>query len=147
MTPGADPTVFSTQLLAEGIYTFTASAVGPDGLTYSDTLMVTVTSRVQMDNLLQSKWAGMRGAMALMDVQKAASFFTAESKAKHSGIFTALGNTLPQVALDLQNISMVYLNDNIAQYRIRLTEEAGLITYYIYFVKDDSDGIWRIQQF
>jgi hypothetical protein len=131
----------------EGTYTVAVSATGPDGLTYSDTLTVTVASKVQMDNLLQGKWAGMRGAMTLMDVQTVTGFFTDESKDRYSGLFTALGNTLPQVAQDIQNISMVYVTDNLAQYRIRLIEEAGLITYYIYFVKDDSDGIWRIPQY
>jgi hypothetical protein len=106
-----------------------------------------VGSRVQLDNLLQGKWAGMKSAMTLMNVQNAMGYFTAESKDRYSGLFTALGNTLPQVAQDMQNISMVYLTDSLSQYRIRRTEAAGLITYYIYFVKDDSDGIWRIQQF
>jgi hypothetical protein len=46
----------------------------------------------------------------------------------------------------MQNIRMIYLIDGVAKYRIRRMEEAGEITYYIYFVQDEN-GLWKIQQF
>jgi len=112
-----------------------------------NTVTITVLSKTQLDYLLRSKWEGMKAAFALKDVQKAVSFFVAESKDRYSGIFTELGDTLPQVAQDMQNIKMIYSMGNLVQYRIKRAESAGLMTYYIFFVKEESDGIWRIQQF
>jgi hypothetical protein len=144
---GADSSEYTARFTVEGTYTVAASAVGPDGQTYGDSVTITVLSKYQMDNLLKAKWDGMKEAMMIMDVQKAVSFFLPESQERYSSIFTALGNTLPQVAQEMQTIELIYMEKDIAQYRIRKSGEAGLITYYIYFVKDGNDGIWRIRQF
>jgi len=121
--------------------------VGPNGQTYSDTVTIIVLSKFQMDNKLRAKWDGMKTAMTIMDVPKATSFFLPESQERYSGIFTALGDSLPQVAQNMQDIQMIYLEGNVAQYRIRKFGPFGLITFYIYFIRDGNDGIWRIQQF
>lgn len=146
LTVGASPTEYTAQLVAEGTYTFAASAVGPDGQTYSDNVTVTVQSKNQLDNLLKGKWDVMKGAMALKDVQKATSLFLDESKERYTGIFSALGDNMPQVSQEMQNIRMIYLRDRTAKYRIKKVEADGEITYYIYFAKDDN-GLWKIQQF
>lgn len=77
----------------------------------------------------------------------ATSYFIAGNRNKYLTIYTALVDTLPQLAQDMQNISLIYLRNRFAKYRIRRTEATGLMTYYIYFAKDEGDGIWRIQQF
>ena len=64
---GASPTEFTTALTIEGAYTFTASVVGPDGLMYSDRVMVTVVSRYQLETLLKGKWEGMKQKIASLE--------------------------------------------------------------------------------
>jgi len=46
----------------------------------------------------------------------------------------------------MQEIGLVYIKDGMAKYRIRRQEDAGEITYYIYF-QLDKDGLWEIRQF
>jgi len=147
MVAGADLSEFTAQFPAEGSYTVTASATGPDGQTYGDTVTIIVLSRFQMDSRLRAKWGGMKAAMALMDVEKAVSFFLPDSQDRYSGIFTALGSILPQVAQEMQEIELISLENGLANYRIRRMKAGALMTYYIYFVIDDSDGIWKIKQF
>ena len=84
--------------------------------------------------------------MTNKDVEKAGSYFADWTKERYTGIFSALEDRLPQIAQEMQNIGMIYLIDRVAKYRIRRTEGAGEITYYIYFVRDEN-GLWKIQQF
>ena len=46
----------------------------------------------------------------------------------------------------MQSIEMIYIEDRVAEYRIKKIEDVGEVTYYIYFVLDES-GLWKIQQF
>jgi len=50
----------------------------------------------------------------------------------------------------MQNIEMVYLEDNVAKYRVNRVHDidgvSQVVTYYIYLIKD-ANGIWRIDRF
>jgi len=131
---------------SEGIFYPTVTAIDNQGNTYSDSIAITVLSKTEMDSLLKGKWDGIKEAMISKDVSKATGYFIDHAQERYSGIFTALGDRLPQVVQDMQTISMIYLRNGVAKYRIRRTEAAGEITYYIYFVKDEN-GLWKIQQF
>jgi hypothetical protein len=152
--PGTTPpevTAISTEeykvrMTVEGVYTFTATVTDAQGVTYTDSIAITVLNRNALDALLKGKWEGMKEALVNKDVEKAVSYFTDWTKERYSGIFTALGDRLPQVAQDMQDIRMIYLRNGVAKYRIRRIEAAGEITYYIYFVKDDN-GLWKISTF
>ena len=78
--------------------------------------------------------------------QKAVGYFTDSSKERYTAIFSAIGSDLAQLAQDMRNIEMIYIEGRAAQYRIKRTEDDGEITYYIDFVKDEK-GLWRIKQF
>jgi hypothetical protein len=76
LTPGTSQTEFTANLSVEGTYTITASALGSDGRTYSDSVTVTVISRSQLDNLLKAKWETMRSALATGDVTSTVANFS-----------------------------------------------------------------------
>jgi hypothetical protein len=65
-------------------------------------------------------------------------------------LFTVLLDQLPQIAAEMEQISMIDIMNNRAQYRIQRTETHNsgthTITHYIYFVMDE-DGIWKIYRF
>lgn len=147
LSPGVSPTEFSTSLIVEGTYTVTASAVGPDGEVYSDSAAVTVVSMQYMDALLQSKWSGMKAAMAASDITKALSFVSEPALNKYQPIYQALLAYLPEIAAGMRPIEYDYLRQDRAEYRIARTElingQLVEITYYIYFSRD-KDGFWKI---
>ncbi len=128
------------------LYFPSVTVTDTQGNAYTETTIVNILSFEEMDALLRSKWEGMKGAMINRDVEKAGNYFPQWTRERYTGIFSSLGDRLPQIALDMQNIGMIYLIDGVAKYRIRRMEGVGEITYYIYFVRDEN-GLWKIQQF
>lgn len=139
-------TEYKVKMTDTGIYYFTATVIGHDSVQHQDSVAVTVMSQSELDALLKNVWSEMKAAMTAGDAQTAAGYFTEWTRERYSGIFTALGSGLSQVAQAMQDIQMIYARDGVAKYRIRRTEATGEITYYIYFVLDES-GLWKIQQF
>jgi hypothetical protein len=129
-----------------GLYFPRVTVTDTQGNAYTESTIVNIFSFEEMDTLLGSKWEGMKGAMINRDVEKAGNYFPDWTRDRYTGIFSALGDRLPQIAQDMQNIGMIYLIDGVAKYRIRRIEGTGEITYYIYFVRDEN-GLWKIQQF
>ena len=129
-----------------GLYFPRVTVTDTQGNAYTESTIVNIFSLEEMDALLRSKWEGMKGAMINRDVEKAGNYFPDWTRERYTGIFSSLGDRLPQIAQDMQNIGMIYLIDGVAKYRIRRTEGEGEITYYIYFVRDEN-GLWKIQQF
>lgn len=96
--------------------------------------------------MLRAKGEGMKRALMEKDIQKAVDYFTDWTKERYANIFEILKEYLPQIVQEMQDIKMIYIQGDVAKYRIRRMETAGEITYYIYFVKD-KDGLWKIQDF
>jgi hypothetical protein len=118
-------------IITEGIYYFTISTNAPNGDFYYDTIAIVVFSEAELDNLLRGMWDGMKQAMRNKDIGKAGSYFAESMQERYLGIFSVLGDRLPQVAQDMQGIGMIYYIDGVAKYRIRRMEEGQEITYYI----------------
>lgn len=129
-----------------GIYYPTVTATDSQNNTYTETTIINVLSKEQMDALLKGKWDGMKEALGSGDITTALNYFSADSKQLYSDLFTALTSHLPQFVQDLQDIQLVYIENNMAKYRIKKSEPYGTIDYPIYFVVD-TDGIWRIQRY
>ena len=60
---------YRVRLTAEGIHTFTANVIGPDGNIYQDTIAIVVLNRTELDALLKSKWEGMKNALIAGDIE------------------------------------------------------------------------------
>jgi PKD repeat protein len=130
----------------EGIYYPTVTVTDDQGNTYTDTIAITVVNKAAIDALLKGKWEGMKEALASRDIEKAASYFFRTAQEKYRNIFTTIMNRLPSIAANMQAIEMIYLEDGVAQYRIKRLEEVGVVTYYVYLALDEN-GMWKIQQF
>jgi hypothetical protein len=136
----------TVQYQAVGIYYPTVIIIDTLGNTYTATTVVNVLSRDELDALLKSKWEGMKTALINGDIEGALDYYLENSRERYRGIFSALGNHVQEIASNMQPIELIYMNNGLAKYRIRRTEDAGLITYYIHFQMDDN-GVWRIKQF
>jgi PKD repeat protein len=146
----SSPDEYKLKFNAEGTYYLTASAPGPDGNTYQDTLAITVMNKTQLDTLLKAKWEGMKGALADQDVSGAINFFLETSKDRYRTAFTAIIDDIPELIYRMQAIEMIYFWQNVAKYRVNRIHDLNgtlqTITYYIYFYKD-ADGVWKIDRF
>jgi hypothetical protein len=140
------PDEYRIRMTVEGIYYFTVSSTGPDGIVYQDTIAITVLSKTELDKLLKAKWEGMKAMLIASDAQGAAGYFISKNRDRYASVFSILQNSLPSIANDMQPIENIYIEEGVAQYRIKRIEDVTEFSYYIYFVRD-ADGIWRIRQF
>ncbi|WP_155319544.1 hypothetical protein [Desulfosarcina alkanivorans] len=144
-----EPDEFQVSMIDEGIAWYTAKVVH-EGVTYTDTIAVMVVDKEEIDSLLQQKWTDMKTALFARNIEKAIDYFDDNKKNLYEEIYTALGDHLPQIAGDMQAISMISIDDKTAKFRIRRIETHNTgtyeITHYIYFIVDDN-GIWKIYRF
>ena len=85
--------------------------------TYTDTAAVQV-----LDALLKAKWNGMKSALINGDINGALKYFAYPSKNEYEQIFTILSDQLPDIAANMEDIQLIYVNDIVAKYRIRKDE-------------------------
>jgi hypothetical protein len=141
---------YTVRMTAEGMYSFTVSAPGPDGNTYQDTITIAVLNKAQLDALLKAKWEGMKNALKDGNTTSALNYIMSSSQQKYSEAFKVLQANISQIASGMQNIELVYVGEKVAKCRIRrdqiINGQMQTIAYYIYFSKNPN-GIWQIEQF
>ena len=147
--PAISQTELAAKITSEGTLAVTASAVGPDGQQYSDTVTITVVSRTQLENLLKGKWEGIKTKTAAMDVEGALSFLPTSSQADYRDIFTSLGSRLPVLSQDLPSIKLKSVTNSRAKCLL-LRQETVLgqqktVGYPVNFIKEN--GIWKLREF
>jgi len=147
LIPGASSTEFTVSLTVEGTYTFTASAVGPDGQTYTDSVTITVQNQAKIDNLLRTKWNSVNTCLSNGDITKALSFFTASSKDKYSAIFNQLVSTMSSIQATFTEFRTIDVGDGIARYKLIVNEDGKLYAYDIEFLKDETNGLWLLNSY
>jgi hypothetical protein len=133
-----------------GLYVVTVTAEDGAGMSYNDSVGVNVYDRDELGLLLEPKWNTMKNSLSAGDIQGALSVFKRETQTIYEGIFTDLGDQLPQIALGMQELEMIYTNGSVAVYRTKRTEthqgQSYEITYKVYF-DCIEDGIWKINRF
>ena len=148
LSPSA--TEYVVRLTAAGLYFVTAEASDEEDNQYTHTIALLVVDRLALDAALRSKWAGMKQAMATRNTQAAVNFFAEETKDLYQEVFTLLSPQLPQLVQEMQDIELIWAEDQTAQYRIRRHELYGgqplTVTHYIYF-RVDGDGLWKILRY
>ncbi len=147
--PGATLAEFTAKFTVEGVYTITVSAVGPDGQTYNDSVVITVIPRSQLETLLQGKWEGMKTEISSIDVDGAIQYLALPFKEDFREAFIAAGASLPLLNNYLGPLELVYSADQRAKFRMERQEQVmgqqELVEYVVYFVKEN--GIWKLRKF
>jgi hypothetical protein len=120
------------------------------GTEYTATTLVNALPRSELDALLRGKWNGMKAALTMTDIEGALRYFVPSQQVRYRAIFTALSDQLSQLAVAMEEITLVELLGRQAQYRIPRMQlwggELVRVSYYLFFVLGD-DGIWRIRDF
>ncbi|MFA7061455.1 MAG: hypothetical protein WC156_11650 [Pedobacter sp.] len=140
---GASPTDFTTALTVEGTYTFTASAVGPDGQMYSDTVLITVVSLTKLENLLKGKWEGMKTAIINGNIDTALSYMVATVQDRYRTILTAPSYEAAARFSEISRIEIFTVNGRAVQAGAIRLEDSVEYAYPLNIVQD-VDGIWKI---
>ena len=143
-------TKVTVQYLMPGIYLPKVRVTDDQGHVYEKSAVVNVFSKEEMDELLRSKWEGMKGKLWERDLSSALGYFVDSSKEIYQRAFEVILDRLPQIVSEMGEIEPIFIRNNVAKYRIErihsLDGGTQTITYYIYFVRD-RDGLWRIDRF
>lgn len=142
------PTVtnYPIQFPMEGVYTLTVSVTGPDGLTYEDSVTITVLPITKLGGQLRQKWEGMKRKVLLGDIQGAVSFFPLATRDRFQ---TLMNDPTTNIAVRLNEISSleVYsVSSDTAQAGAIRQEASGTYAYPVNFMRDEN-GIWFIYGF
>ena len=117
------------------------------GNTFSETVLVNVLSREEMNVLLKGKWDGMRASLVNGNIDSALlRYYAKESQGEYRQIFQFLSPQLPSLVSAMQEITMIGINGNVAEYYVKRRQKEMDISYFIYFIRDEN-GIWKIRDF
>jgi hypothetical protein len=137
---------YKVKMTTPGIYYFTAKVNDADNQIHTDNIAVQTFDGAELDTLLQTKWMGMRQALAQNDIPTAVSYFADSKKDAYREIFTALATKLPQISQSLDDIQFIRMMYNSAEYDIRTTVNGSTYSYHLMFVKE-ANGLWKIRSF
>jgi hypothetical protein len=149
LTVSSTPDEYTAKLSAEGTYTFTVSAQGPDNQTYTDSVTVVVMPRYQLENLLKGKWEGMKGKIAVGDVEAVVSFLPTIYQNEYRQDFTSLGNSFVSLSEYMTPIDLVSVADGRAMLQTSRTEQISgqplVLEFPVCFTQEN--GIWKLNKF
>src|SRR3990172_2947882 len=120
-----------------GLYFPSVTVTDTLGNAYTETTVVNVLSRDEMDNLLKGRWEGMREGLVNGDIDRALKFFHEGSKEKYGTIFQLVGSELPNIATNMREIQLVYIHEDVAKYA---TPEMTWETYKEAILNGDIDA-------
>lgn len=143
----SSPDEYTVKMTIEGVYTFTATTTGPDGITYQDTVVINVMNKTQLDTLLKGKWGGMKEALMSGDIETSVKYFIVRNQDQFRQMFTALGSEQINAVFSTVNDFKIYtLEEGTAECGAMRVEADGTYSYPVTFVEDEG-GIWRIMGF
>ncbi len=131
---------------APGYYFPTVTVTDSFGNTARATVLVHVVDRVELDALLQGKWAGMKQKLVAGDVEAALNSVVSWREHDYRELFGKLAGRFPAIFAPPDTLSLSsgyeeqYVYDNL------VVEGDKVFSYPVRFVRD-VDGILRIRQF
>ena len=129
-----------------GLYFPSVTVTDTLGNAYTETTVVNVLSRDEMDNLLKGRWEGMRGKLTGGDVEGALKFFVRGSQDSYRQAFTEPGKNLADIFSNIDEIKLHTLKGQVAECGAVRIENGIPYSYPISFVRDEN-GIWKILGF
>jgi YVTN family beta-propeller protein len=132
--------------ISEGIFYPTLIVTDDQGNTYSDTIAITVLNKTEIDTLLKGKWEGMKGALSNGDIEKAVTYFMSQYRDSFREAFTLMKDKILINLLLQDELNLIDIYDDIANYENVVYEPNGVYSYPVLFMKDE-DGTWKIRSF
>jgi len=143
---GREPSI-PAQYQDPGIYYPRVVITDNQGNTYSETTLVHVLSREEMDRLLRAKWEGMKGALLNGDMETALQYFVGLNREKYEQIFVEIGSDrVNRIFSGISEFKLYTLCGQVAGCGAIRVETGGTYSYPVTFVRDEN-GIWRIKGF
>ncbi len=92
----------------------------------------------------------MRSALSDGNIDEAIKYVSPLSRDKYEEVFNILTDELTDIANELEDIDLIYIYENVAQYNIQKNEiiddQSYIMNYSVYFIRN-ADGNWYIDSF
>jgi Putative Ig domain/Right handed beta helix region/Glucodextranase, domain B len=129
-----------------GLYFPTAQVIDTTGTAWVLTAIVQVLDPVQLDALLQSKWAALKDFLRVGDIAGALQFIVEGARSGYDEAFRAIASRLPQIDTILTGISGLTAHNSLVVYDAERSDDGVPMRFEVRFAID-SDGLWRLQSF
>jgi hypothetical protein len=131
---------------APGMYLPRVVVTEPSGTTHTATELVHVVDRAVFDARLQARWLSMKDALRQGNISQALNAIATKVRDDYRELFTALTIPLSRIDEVLDDITLVDVDEDHAEYKMLRVDNGVLISHFILFVRD-RDGIWRLKFF
>jgi hypothetical protein len=129
-----------------GVYLASATAASAQGSQVTASALVQVFDPTQLDGILRAKWAALRDALRIGDINAALAQVAQRARSQYEEGFQIISAQLPNIDQILPNVSLVEFRENEAIYSGTRLDDGVLITFEVRFVID-GDGVWRLRSF
>jgi hypothetical protein len=130
-----------------GLYFPRVTVTDTQGNASTQTTLVHIVSREEMDILLSSKWEGMKTALLSGDMETALQYFVGLNREKYKQIFAEFGSDkVNRIFSGISEIKLYTVYGRVAGCGAIRVETGGTYSYPVTFVRDEN-GIWRIKGF
>lgn len=131
---------------APGIYQARIAVTDSQNKVHARTVAVVVNDLAQMEQVFQSIWSGMNGALAAKDKAKALQFLTQQARAKYGPVFDLLLPKMPQIVASISPLQRSRISDGYAEYAVKRPGAGGKVYLYLVYFLRDQDGVWRLDE-
>lgn len=143
---GSDLSKITAAYQSPGLYFPKVTVTDKQNKAYTETTIINVLSKEQMDALLKGKWEGMKGFLVNGKIDSALKNFIGGQSSKYKAALVALKDQLPTIFLAEEYLRYLSSYENWIEYDNIVLEGGIAYSYPIIFIKDEN-GLWKIKQF
>ena len=129
-----------------GVYLANATVVTAQGNQLTASALVQIFDATQLDGILRAKWAAMKDALRVGDIEAALNQVAQRARSRYQEGFIIISNQLGNIDQILTNISLIEFREDEAIYDATRIDDGISMAFEIRFVID-GDGVWRIRSF
>ena len=130
----------------EGVYYPKITVIDSAGNSFSNSTIVTILSKEQLENHLKDIWEQMKSALIAGRMETALNYFMPGVKGDYQIMYTKAGPD--KIKAYFSRIKSIHLTNSygkVANCGIMIEEADGTFSYPLTFVKDHN-GVWKIFQ-
>ncbi len=118
------------------------STIAGQSLAKAFTLVVHGTE--DMDQMFTSLWEGMTGALISGDIASARHYLSLTAEKTYDQVFDGLAPDFPTIIPSWSQPFKSDISEEIGEYAVITTGCESRKFFKIYFLKDETEGVWRL---
>jgi PKD repeat protein len=129
-----------------GLYLTKGTVRDTTGNKYTDTAIVNVLDKTEMNGFFTQKWDNMKSALSSGNIAEATGHFYKGVQAVYNQQFSEIASSLHMLADKMGSFKLVKVTDNIAEGDLRSSKDGIEYSFQVLFIRD-ANGDWGILSF